>query len=121
MEKDRYIYQIVLEHNHPVVELNYLVKSSPVLMCVLANEDNSEKESSTPVVEVDLQTGEIIENALGHYFGFDSFRSLQRETNCYNNEREKRTDNIRNWWRQITDIFVTCCYFIQANCCCFAN
>ena len=49
-------------------------------MCVPANEDNSEKESSTPVVEVDLQTGEIIDNALSHYFGFDSFRSLQRET-----------------------------------------
>ena len=80
MEEDRYIYQVVLEHNHPVVELNYLVKSSPVLMCVSANEDNSEKESSTPVVEVDLQTGEIIDNALRHYFGFDSFRSLQTET-----------------------------------------
>ena len=55
MEKDRYIYQVVLEHNHPVVGLNYLVKSSPVLMCVPANEDNNEeKESSAPVVEVDL-------------------------------------------------------------------
>ena len=43
MEKDRYIYQVVLEHNHPVVELNYLVKSSSVLMCAPANEDNSEK------------------------------------------------------------------------------
>ena len=78
MKRDRYIYQVVLEHNHPVVELNYLMKSSPVLMCVPANEDNSEKESSTLVVEVDLQTGEIIDNALRHYFG--SFRSLQRET-----------------------------------------
>ena len=54
------------------------MKRSPVLMCVPANEDNSEKESSTLVVEVDLQTGEIIYNALRHYFG--SFRSLQRET-----------------------------------------
>ena len=80
MEKDRYIYQVVLEHNHPVVELNYLVKCLPVLMCVPANKDNSEKESSTSVVEVDLQTSEIINNALRHYFGFDSFWSLQRET-----------------------------------------
>ena len=103
MEKDRYIYQLgVLEHNHPVVELNYLVKSSPVLMCVPANEDNSEKESSTPVVEVDLQTSEIIDNALRHYLVLIRF-------------------GHRNWWRQITDIFVTCCYFIQANSCCFAN
>ena len=79
MENDRYIYQVVLEHN-PVAELNYLVKSSPILMCVPANDNNSEKESSTQVVEVDLQTGEIIDNALRHYFGFDSFWSLQRET-----------------------------------------
>ena len=80
LEKDRYICQVVLEHNHPVFELDYLVKSSPVLMCVPANEDNFEKESSTPVVEVHLQTGQIIDNALRHYFGFDSFRSLQTET-----------------------------------------
>ena len=71
MEKNRYIYQVVLEHNHPVFELNYLVKSSPVLMCVPANEDNSEKKSSTRVVEVNLQTGEIIDNPLRHYFGLD--------------------------------------------------
>ena len=80
VENDRYVYQIVFEHNHPVVELNYVVKSTPVLNNVPANEDNSEKESSTPVVEVDLQTGEIIDSTLRHYFGFGSFRPLQKET-----------------------------------------
>ena len=83
-------------------------------MCVPANEDNFEKELSTPVVEVHLQTGQIIDNALRHYFGFDSFRSLQTETIA-------TTMNGKN----VLTILGTgggrvCCYFIEANCCCFA-
>ena len=80
LENDRYIYQIVLEHNDPVVELNYLVKNTPVLNTIPTNENNDAATVSTQVVEVDLQTGELIDNTLKHYFGFNSFRPLQKET-----------------------------------------
>ena len=64
--------------NHPVVELDHFVKNSSF------SDDNSTDISSDTHqfsnIEVDLETGEMIDNTLKHYFGFSSFRPLQRET-----------------------------------------
>lgn len=78
-ENDQYVYNIMIVDNHPVVELDHFVKNS------LFSDDNSTDISSdahqfSSNIEVDLDTGEMIDNTLKHYFGFSSFRPLQRET-----------------------------------------
>ena len=78
-ENDQYVYNIMIADNQPVVELDHYVKNSSFL------DDNSTDISSdvrqlSSNIEVDLETGEMIDNTLKHYFGFTSFRSLQRET-----------------------------------------
>ena len=79
-ENDQYVYNIITANGHPVVELDHFVKNS------LFSDDNSSTDISSYAqqfstnVEVDLETGEMIDNPLKHYFGFSSFRPLQRET-----------------------------------------
>ena len=41
---------------------------------------SSDVQQFSSNIEVDLETGEMIDNNLKHYFGFSSFRPLQRET-----------------------------------------
>ena len=79
-ENDQYVYNIITANGHPVVELDHFVKNS------LFSDDNSSTDISSDAqqfstnVEVDLETGEMIDNTLKHYFGFSSIRPLQRET-----------------------------------------
>ena len=61
---DCFYYNIVIVNNKPLVELDYVRKAN----------------LSVPQLHVDIEKGEIIDNALRQYFGFTSFRLLQRET-----------------------------------------
>ena len=62
---DCFYYNIVVVNNKPLVELDYVRKANLQL--------------SVPLC-VDIEKGEIIDNALRQYFDFTSFRLLQRET-----------------------------------------
>ena len=82
---DRYVYDIYLHDNKPLVELSYLLKASPSLnntdtMNDVVTVNGRAAEVNASNIDVDLDTGELIENTLKHFFGFSSFRPLQRET-----------------------------------------
>lgn len=79
-EKDRYVYDIVLDGNKALVELKYFEKNSPVFDNTSRVDPCSDDEDELQNVNIDLQTGDLIDNTLKHYFGFTSFRPLQRET-----------------------------------------
>ena len=81
---DRYVYDIYLHDNKPLVELSYLLKASPSLNTDTINDavnvSGRAGEVNVSNIAVDLDTGELIENTLTHFFGFSSFRPLQQET-----------------------------------------
>ena len=85
-DNDRYVYDIYLHDSKPLVELSYFVKHSQSLddtndnAAVSGSRAEEDQEVNASNGNVDLDSGELIENTLKHFFGFSSFRPLQRET-----------------------------------------
>jgi ATP-dependent helicase YprA (DUF1998 family) len=68
-------------NSKPLVELNYVRKANlPSNETTLTDHISGDFDTSVPQLHVDIERGEIIDNALRQYFGFTSFRPLQRET-----------------------------------------
>ena len=81
-----YVYDIRFMEgdNIPQVELNYVDKKLPsphVSPELVRSDGTSENETQTGnYVNMNLETVELITKCLSQYFGFPSFRPLQRET-----------------------------------------
>ena len=68
-------------NSKPLVELNYVRKANlPSNETTLTDHISGDFDMPVPQLHVDIERGEIIDNALRQYFGFTSFRPLQRET-----------------------------------------
>ena len=77
-DNDRYIYSIGLHDNKPLVELSYLVKAPSLLNDTNDNGAISGRRAEDLEVilsnsDVDLDTGELIENTLKHFLVFLPF------------------------------------------------
>lgn len=85
---DHYVYSISIVNNKPLVELNYVLKSPPFIPSERSTYFNGQSsgdfETEALLNKADdfdnLERGELIDNTLRQYFGFTSFRPLQRET-----------------------------------------
>ncbi|XP_028407551.1 ATP-dependent DNA helicase Q1-like [Dendronephthya gigantea] len=79
---DCYVYSIRILNNKPLVELNYVLKNTPLHSERTTSNDQSSKdfEESNLSQDINIERGKLVDNTLRQYFGFTSFRPLQRET-----------------------------------------
>ena len=86
---DYFYYNIVVVNNKPLIELDYVRKANLSSNATtladhiagdIADLVAGDFDTSVPQLHVDFERREIIDNALRQYFGFMSFRPLQRET-----------------------------------------